>query len=244
PVHKGLGGLGELGAVAEDEVEVTLDGVGPIQDSGLGGRHLTHGEGLHGVVHGGQGGIADGVGVGGHAGDDLTGGGQLVLVLAGILGAGDGLKAVPGAGTGLTADGHDLTVTAPQLGPVGDLAGEDLGDLLDGQVGHGIVGVDDDGDAVLGHGDLLHAGLVVLEVTAGQADVGGAVLGGGDAGAGAGAGVLDLYVGLDLLEGLDQSPHDALHGGGAVGHHRAGELGLLSGLSPGGRSGALGVRGV
>src|SRR5699024_3533489 len=107
----------------------------------LGGSHTAHGDGLDGVIHSGQRGVADGVGVGGHVGDDLTGRGQLVLVLAGVLGAGDGLKAVPGAGTGLAADEHHLAVVAAHLGPVGDLTGGQLGDLLHAQVGHRVLGV-------------------------------------------------------------------------------------------------------
>ena len=47
-----------------------------------------------------------------HGGDHVAGGGQLLAVLAGVLGAGDGLKAVPGAAAGLTADEHDLGVVA------------------------------------------------------------------------------------------------------------------------------------
>ena len=45
-----------------------------------------------------------------HGGDDVAGGGQLLTVLAGILGAGDGLKTVAGAAAGLTADEDDLGV--------------------------------------------------------------------------------------------------------------------------------------
>ena len=216
-VHERLGSLGERGAVTDDEVEVALDGVAAVQNGLLRGFHAAHGDGLHGLVHGGQGGVADGVGVGGHGGDHLAGGGQLILVLAGVLGAGDGLEAVAGAGAGLTAHEDHLAVRAAHVGPVGDLAGGELGDLLHAEVGHGVVGVDDDGDAVLGHGDGLDAGFVILQVTGGQADVAGAVLGAGDAGAGTGAGVVHRDAGLHLLKALGQVAHHALHGGGAVG---------------------------
>ena len=73
--------------------------------------------------------------------DHITGGGQLLTILAGILGAGDGLEAIAGAAAGLTADQDDLGVIAAHVLPVGDLAGVQLGDLLQGQVGDGVVGV-------------------------------------------------------------------------------------------------------
>ena len=113
------------------------------------------------------------------------------MVLAQVLSASDRLEAVPGAGTGLTAHKHHLGVVAAHLGPVGDLAGSQGGDLLDAQVGHGVGGVDDDGDTVLSHGDLLDASLAILQITRGEADVAGTFLGTSDAGAGARAGVLD-----------------------------------------------------
>ena len=82
--------------------------------------------------------------------DDAAGGGQLLIELAGVLGAGDGLEAVARAAAGLTADAGDFARFAADLAPVGDLTGEDLGDLLDGQVLDFAARVDDDGDAVKG----------------------------------------------------------------------------------------------
>ena len=126
-------------------------------------------------------------------GDHIAGGGQLLAVLALVLGAGDGLEAVAGAAGGLAADENDLGVIAAHVLPVGDLAGVELGDLLHAQVADGVVGVDDDGDAVVGQHGLLQAGglLLVLQRAGGQADVAGALLHGGDAGAGAGGVVVD-----------------------------------------------------
>ena len=58
------------------------------------------------------------------------------------------------------------------LGPVGDLAGEHLLELVNGQVLHLACIVDDDGDAVQSDGGALHVSLlVVLQGTGGQADV-------------------------------------------------------------------------
>ena len=113
-----------------------------------------------------------------HGLDDGAGGGQLLAELAGVLGAGDGLEAVAGAGAGLTADAGDRPASAPPTSlPVGDLAGEDLADLLHGEVSDLAVGVDDDGDAVQGDGGAGQAcaGLLVLQGAGGKADVGGAV---------------------------------------------------------------------
>ncbi len=59
-----------------------------------------------------------------HRLNDRAGGGQLLGENAGILGAGDGLKAVPGAGAALAANAGDLDRRRRPLRPVGDLAGE------------------------------------------------------------------------------------------------------------------------
>ena len=101
--------------------------------------------------------------------NDAAGGGQLLVQLAGILGIGDGLETVPGAAAGLTADAGDGAGVAAHLAPVGDLAGEDVGDLRNGQVRDLAVGVDDDGDAVQGHGGLLETGGLLLVLQAREA---------------------------------------------------------------------------
>ena len=80
--------------------------------------------------------------------------------------------------------------------------------------------------------------LLALQRTGGKAQIGGAVDGGGHAGAGAGTGVVHGDVGLLLLKGLDEHLHHLLHGGGTVGVHHAAELLGLAGLA------ALGIGAV
>ena len=126
--EEGLSGFAQLHAVLGDQYERTLDGVGLILDGLLAGSHALDLDGLDGVLHRSQGRVADGAGVLGNCGDNVTGGGQLLTVLAGILNTDDLFEAAAGAGTGLTADQNDLCVSAADFGPVGDLAGEDLGD--------------------------------------------------------------------------------------------------------------------
>src|SRR5699024_8971866 len=72
-VHESLGHIAQLLAVGDDEVEVTLDGIALVQNGLLGGLDAAHGDGLDGVIHSGQGSVADGVGVGSHVGDDFAG---------------------------------------------------------------------------------------------------------------------------------------------------------------------------
>ena len=112
-------------------------------------------------------------GVLGHGVDDVARGGELLTVLAGVLGVGDGLKAVTRAGAGLTADEHDLGVVAADVLPVGDLAGVDLGDGVNVDIGDRVLGVHDNGDAVERDDGLNKAGglFVILERTARKADV-------------------------------------------------------------------------
>ena len=88
------------------------------------------------------------------------------------------------------------------------------------------------------------AGLVLVQLTAGEAEISGAVGGGGDAGARAGGVIRDGHVGIGLVEGLNQGGHHALHGGGAVGGHAAGQVGggsVLSRILGGGIVGSGGV---
>ena len=101
--------------------------------------------------------------------------------------------------------------------------------MLNGQIGNLAAGVDDDGDAVQGHGGLLQAGglLLVLQGPGGQADIGGAVLHGLDAGAGAGGVISDGDAGVVGSELLLQSADDLVHRSGAVGGHGAGESGAV-----------------
>ena len=127
----------ERGAsVLGHEDEGTLDGIAAVEDGLLGAGDTADRQSLDGVLalDCGEGGVADGIGVARDRLDDAAGGGQLLIELAGVLGAGDGLEAVAGAAAGLTADAGDLARFAADLAPVGDLTGEDLGDLLDGEV--------------------------------------------------------------------------------------------------------------
>ena len=80
-VHERLGSLGERGAVTDDEVEVALDGVAAVQNSGFRAGHTAHGDSLDGVIalHSGEGCVTDGVGVAGNCFNDAAGGGQLLI---------------------------------------------------------------------------------------------------------------------------------------------------------------------
>ncbi|CAN3975595.1 TSCPD domain-containing protein, partial [Dysosmobacter welbionis] len=79
-----------------------------------------------------------------------------------VLSAGDRLEAVTGTGAGLTADHGDGAGVAAELRPIGDSAGVDGGDLLQGQVGDGVLSVDDHGDAVQGHDGLSQAARLLV----------------------------------------------------------------------------------
>ena len=56
------------------------------------------------------------------------------------------------AGCGVALERDDLPVLAPHLGPVGDLAGVDLLDLLRGEAVHRVVRIDQEHQAVHGKG--------------------------------------------------------------------------------------------
>ena len=184
--REGLAGLGR-------QHEGPLNGVAAVQNGFLRAGHAADRHGLDGALtlHGGEGGAADGFGVASHRLDDAAGGGQLLIQLAGVLGAGDGLKAVSGAAARLMADAGDGTGVTAYLAPVGDLTGEDLADLLHGEIRHlavgaaiagglnaraGAGGVVGDGDAAVvrhellaeGADDLLHRGGAVGGHAAGE----------------------------------------------------------------------------
>ena len=107
-----------------------------------------------------------------------TGRGQFLAVLAGILGAGNGFKAVPRSAASLPANEDYGRVAAACILPVGDLAGVELGDGFHVQVGHGVVRVNDDGDAVIGQdGGRQAAGcFLILQIAAAEANVTAALL--------------------------------------------------------------------
>ena len=112
----------------------TLYGVAAVLDGSFTGSHTINPDGLHGVLDRGQGDIADGIGILCYCGKHCAVGGQLLAVLAGILGIGDGLEAVAGAGVLFTADQDDLAVIAAYILPVGDLTLVDACDLFQRQV--------------------------------------------------------------------------------------------------------------
>ena len=220
-----------------DEHKGTLDLVAAVLHGVLAARHALHGDHSHGVAYCRQRSVADGQGVGLHSADDSAGSGQLLCILAAVLHVHDALEAVAGAGTGLTADQHDLAVVAADLRPVGDLAGEHLLELVHGQVRHLAVLIHDDGDAVQRHGGAVHIVLlVVLQGTGGQADVQGLVGGTGDACAGTGGVIADGNARLHLGKAFGQGSDDVLHGSGTAGGHIAAQ-GAGSSAPGSGRSG-------
>ena len=106
-------------------------------------------------------------------GDHVAGGGQLLTVLALVGGLRDGLKAVSCAGACFTTDQNDFCIVAADLAPVGDFAGVDGSNLVDRQIGDGVFGVYDDGDAVECNrgADKTGSLFLVLQRAAGKTDV-------------------------------------------------------------------------
>ena len=228
-VEELLGVVGERFAGLGHEDERTLDDIAAVLDGLLGGSYAADRQSLDGILEGCEGSIADGIRVLGDGRDDVTGGGQLLTVLAGILGTGDGFEAVARAGTGFAADEDDLGVIAADLGPVGDLAGVDVGDLLDSQIGDGVFGVHDHGDAVKGNDGPGQGGLlIVLQRAAGQADVAAAFGDGLDAGAGAGRVVGEGHALVRFHEGFAERADDLFHRGRTVSRDRAAVVCLLA----------------
>ena len=88
-VEESLSGGGESYALLGHQHKGTLDFIAAVQDGGFGAGHTAHGEGLDSglAFHGGQGGVADGVGVSGNGLNDAAGGGQLLAELAQVLGS-------------------------------------------------------------------------------------------------------------------------------------------------------------
>ena len=133
----------------------TLYGIAAVLDCSFAGHHTVDADGIHGVLDRGQGDIADGIGILCYCGKHCAVGGQLLAILAGILGIGDGLEAVAGAGILFTADQDDLTVAAAYILPVGDLTFVNAGDLLQCQICNGVAGIYDYCDAVDGNHSFL-----------------------------------------------------------------------------------------
>ena len=103
-----VGGEGFAGLGHEDER--TLDDIAAVLDGLFRGSHAADRQSLDGILEGCEGSIADGIRVLGDGRDDVAGGGQLLTVLAGILGTGDGFEAVARAGTGFAATSDQLVI--------------------------------------------------------------------------------------------------------------------------------------
>ena len=86
-----------------DQDERTLDHIAAVLDGILGGRYAADLQCLDAVLDRCKRCIADGVRVAGNRGDDIARAGQLLTVLAGVLGVRDRLKAVARAAARLTA---------------------------------------------------------------------------------------------------------------------------------------------
>ena len=227
-------------ALVGDEHEGTLDLVSAVFHGVLAALHTLHGDHGNGIAHSGQGSVADSQRVCLHSADDSAGSGQFLCVLAAVLHVHDALKAITGAGTGLTTHQNDLAVIAADILPVGDLAGEHLLQLLHGQVSDLAVLAHDDGDAVQRHGGAVHIVLlIVLQGAGGQADVQRLVGSAGDACAGAGGVVADGDARLDFGKALGQGGNDVLHGSRTAGSNVAAQG---TGCLPGSRRSGGGSR--
>ena len=222
-VEERLSLSGEGDGVVGDEHEGTLHLIAAVLDGLLAALHAADGHSLDGVADGRQGSVANGQRIGLHSADDSAGSRQLLRVLAGILDVHDALEAIAGAGASLAAHQNDLAVVAADLGPVGDLAGEHLLELVNGQVLDLAVLVDDDGDAVQSYDGAGDAGLVSLQGAGRKADVQSLIGSAGDACAGTGGVIADGDIRLDLSESLGQGGDDVLHRGGTAGGDIAGQ---------------------
>lgn len=114
------------GSALCDENKGTLHGVTAVLDRFFAGRDSVNAERLYGILDGGEGGVADGVGIGGDRGNDVARGCQLLTVFARVLCACDGFKAVSCAASGFAPDEYDLSVASADFAPVLYLTGVDL----------------------------------------------------------------------------------------------------------------------
>ena len=111
-----LRGFGERGVGLGNEYERTLDDIAAVFDGLLGRSDSVYGQSLDGVLNRRERRVADGVRVGRDGGDDVSGRGQLLTVLAGALGAGDRLEAVARTASGFTTD----RTISPSFPPTSD----------------------------------------------------------------------------------------------------------------------------
>ena len=77
-IEEGLCCLRERDTLAGNQNEGALHQVAAVLDGLFRRRHALHDQSFHGVLHGGQGGITDGIGVLGYCGDHVAGAGQLL----------------------------------------------------------------------------------------------------------------------------------------------------------------------
>ncbi len=168
-----------------DEEKGTDEAIGVVADVLAGGLDAADAKGLDAFVHEAQGDIAD---AHREVGDDGADG------AIGVLhdGFGDDRRLVHDefhegparAGALLASDEPDASGLAADFLPVFDASAEDLADLLDGEGGHGVRGVHNDGDAVPGQDDRSEVVLLRGQLAGGHADGGGALADGLDAGGG------------------------------------------------------------
>ena len=116
-VQEGLGGGAELLALDGDDHEGTLDGEAAVRDGLLARHDAVDRDGGDGLIDGGEGSVADGVGVGGNVADDVAGGAVLVGVGAGALDAEDFLEGAAGAGAFSSSERARLARPRSQVPP-------------------------------------------------------------------------------------------------------------------------------
>ena len=158
-IKERLGCCTQLSISLGDQNKGTLDHIGAIQDGLVAGSNTANSQSLNTILDGCNRCIADSTGILRNCGDDVAGRGQFLAVLASILGTGDGLKAIAGTGTRLTADQNDFSISAADFGPVGDLTGVDLCDGFHIQIRNRVLQVDDDSNAIISQNSFSQAGL-------------------------------------------------------------------------------------
>ena len=99
-----LSAFGKRSALLGYENEGALHHISAILNGFLARSNTVYGESLNGILYGCKRSITDGIGVACHAGDNITGGGQLLAVFTLVLGTGDRLKAISCAASCFTTD--------------------------------------------------------------------------------------------------------------------------------------------
>ncbi len=141
-------------------------------------------------------------------------------------------KGLPGARAFLPGDEVDGMGRQSETPPIGIFAAEDAPDFIHRDTGQGIAGMDDDGDAVIGDGNLRQVLLLGHQLTGRGPQVRGALGRGIDAGAGPPALDVDADLGLGMHINLRQFFGKRLHRSGAGDAQRtAGDLRFAAGRS-------------